>query len=91
MDLLSDFNKFTIKNVTVAIIASIIIFNLLTVFIQDIVTPLFLTYTDPDSNLDKLNITLNNRNVIYIGSFIKQFIIGIIILVILSQLDKLKW
>lgn len=77
------------KNFTLGVIASLVIFNTLTIFVQGIITPVFMTYADPDHNLQKLNITTNGKYVIQLGTFIKEFIIAMSILLILSQIDKL--
>jgi hypothetical protein len=89
MDLLSDLNIFVTKNFTVSILASLIIFNVLTILIQGVLTPLFLSYADPEDNFDKLNFTLSGKQVIKLGTFIKELFVGIIILLIASQLDKI--
>lgn len=81
--------EFMGKNFTLSVIASLVIFNVLTVFVQGIITPAFMTYADPDHNLQKLNITTNGKYVIKFGTFIKEFIIAMLILLVLSQIDKL--
>ena len=89
MDLLSDLNGFITKNFTVNILASLIIFNVLTILIQGVLTPLFLSYADPEDKFDKLNFTLSGKQVIKLGTFIKELFVGVMILLIASQLDKI--
>lgn len=89
MDLISDFNSFISKNFTINVIASLIIFNILTILIQGVLTPLFLTYADPEDNFDNLNFTISGKHVIKIGTFIKELFIGILMLLIASQIAKL--
>ena len=91
MDLVSDLHGFISKNFTVSVLASLIIFNVLTILIQGVLTPLFLSYADPEDNFNKLNFTISGKQVIKVGTFIKELIVGIIILLIASQLDKLKF
>lgn len=85
---LAELGKFMSKNFTLSVIASLVIFNVLTVFVQGIITPAFMTYADPDHHLQKLNITTNGKYVIKFGTFIKEFMIAFIILLLLSQVDK---
>ena len=89
MNLISDFTNFISKNFTISVLASLVIFNVLSILIQGVLTPLFLSYADPEDNFNKLNFTISGKQVIKVGSFIKEFFVGIIILLIASQLDKL--
>jgi large-conductance mechanosensitive channel len=84
------FINFLGKNLTLTVIASLVIFNLLNVFVYGIVTPMIMTYLDPDHNLSKLNVTINGKYVIKYGKFIQEFFIAISLLLILSQLDRLQ-
>jgi len=89
MNLVSDLQGFVSKNFTVSVLASLIIFNVLTILIQGVLTPLFLSYADPEDNFNKLNFTISGKQIIKVGTFIKELFVGIIILLIASQLDKL--
>ena len=90
MNLVSDLQGFVSKNFTVSVLASLIIFNVLTILIQGVLTPLFLSYADPEDNFNKLNFTISGKQVIKVGTFIKELFVGIIILILASQLDKLS-
>ncbi len=89
MNLISDLHGFVTNNFTVSVLASLIIFNVLTILIQGVLTPLFSSYADPDDNFNKLNFTLSGKQIIKLGTFIKELFVGMIILLIASQLDKI--
>lgn len=90
MNLLSDLHGFVKKNFTVSVIASLVIFNILTLLIQGVITPIFLSYADPNDNFDYLNFTLNGTRIVRVGTFIKEVVVGIIILLLAAQLDKIS-
>lgn len=89
MNIVGDFHGFLSKNFTISVIASLIIFNILSSLLEGVISPLFLTYADPEDKLSDLNFTINRYYVIKVGSFLKQLVLGLFIILVLSQVDKL--
>lgn len=89
MNILLDFNKFLSKHFTLGVITSLVIFNILTILFQGVITPIILSYADPDKNFNNLNFS-KGRYIIQAGTFLKELIIGILILLVVAQFDKLS-
>ena len=86
--IIKQFINYASKHLTFAVVASVVVFSTLTIFFENVVYPLCVSYIDPLDKLDKYNFTVNGREVIKIGNLIKITIIGIILLLFLWQIES---
>lgn len=90
MEFVDKFINFIKKNITINILASLLIYNILNTIVNNIISPIIFTFTDPEDYIDELNFTTDGVNIIKIGAFIKTMIVGLTLLFILSQLEVIK-
>ena len=82
------FIKFLKQKITVSVLITVIVFNIINPLTDDIFVPVIGYIIDPNSYLDKSKITLNENYEIKHGIFLKHFIINVMILGLVYYIDN---
>ena len=72
---MKDFVNFISTNVTTKVFITIIVFNMFTVLLNDLIVPTMYYFIDPDKKLDSLKIT-HGRCTISYGKSLGDLIVG---------------
>lgn len=72
---MKDFVNFISTNVTTKVFITIIVFNIFTVLLNDLIVPTMYYFIDPDKKLDSLKIT-HGRCTISYGKSLGDLIVG---------------
>lgn len=76
------FSNFIFTNVTIKVFITIIVFNMLTVLLNDLIVPTIYYFVDPDKKLDSLKLTHGKCTISY-GKSLGDLIVGFSLLIMI--------
>lgn len=84
----NSFIQFLKQKITIAILITVVVFNIFNPLADDVFTPIIGYVIDPDGKLDGAKIKLNDNNEIRYGIVLKQLIVAIMVLALIYYFDR---
>lgn len=76
------FANFIFTNITLKIFITIIVYNMFTVLLNDLIVPTIYYFVDPDKKLDSLKLTHGKCTISY-GKSLGDLILGFVLLIVI--------